>query len=108
MIFLPQGAGPKSADEILAGPPELAGNAAIPRKRVAMKSRRTPEGYAMEIGLSWDCLAALKAARKSMLGFTISVRDHGADFMERRRVIWAGDDKNYIDTARFGLLRLAE
>jgi hypothetical protein len=108
LIFLPKGSGETSADSIFTGPEELVGNALFSLKQTAMKTRRTPEGYVMEIGISWASLKALNVARKPLMGFSVSVRDHGSDFMARKRVIWAGDDKNYIDTSRFGLLLLSE
>ncbi len=104
LIFIPKGDGEKSKDEILKGADLYAGNAKFPLDKVAMKTSRTADGYAMEIGIPWECLTALGVERKSVVGFTVSIRDHGKDYTERKRAIWTGADDNYKDTSKFGLL----
>ncbi|MBN8217386.1 MAG: hypothetical protein J0L75_12145 [Spirochaetes bacterium] len=98
--------GPASKDEVNKGPDVYAGNKNFPADKVSMKTTRSGEGYLMEIGIPWECFSALGYKKKSLIGFAASVRDLGKNYEERARAFWAGDNDNYRDTSKFGLLLL--
>ncbi|MEK6795787.1 MAG: sugar-binding protein [Spirochaetota bacterium] len=96
--------GTSSKGEVLKGPLSFAGNKAFPAEHVAMKTTRSADGYIMEIGIPWDAFAAMGVERKSSIGFSAAIRDMDKNFQERGRAFWSGNDNNYKDTSRFGLL----
>ncbi|MDZ4199555.1 MAG: sugar-binding protein, partial [Kiritimatiellia bacterium] len=99
--------GRSGEDEVNKGPQQYQeGNRNFPAEKVRFATTRVPGGYEARIAIPWDALENLKVSRKSMLGFSLSVRDVDSRFRERRRVFWSGGNDNFQNTHRFGLLLL--
>ncbi len=72
----------------------------------AYRAERTAAGWSADLRIPRAVIDALAGMRPRAIGFSVAVRDVGADWRERRRTIWAGGNDNYRDTRGFGLLLL--
>ncbi|MCK6488297.1 MAG: hypothetical protein L6R48_08215 [Planctomycetes bacterium] len=98
---LPPGRAPAAQARLI-----VCGNPAFPADQAAYRAERTPAGWGADLRIPWTAVEALAGRRPRAIGFSVSVRDVGSDWRERRRAIWAGGNDNYRDTRGFGLLLL--
>ena len=96
----------KDAVDAQGGPAGI--NKTLDKASIKMVSQRDADGYAIEIFVPWSNFpGSFMPAPGSFLGFDLSVRDVDRDFLNVKRVIWAGDNDDYQFTDKFGVLVLA-
>lgn len=101
LLGLPPGQSPAATARLI-----VCGNPAFPPDQATYRAERTAAGWSAELRIPWAVIEALAGKRPRAIGFSVSLRDVGTDWRERRRVIWAGGNDNYRDTGAFGLLLL--
>ena len=77
---------------------------------VEMASRKTSDGYIMEIRMPWLNVRGFKPEAGALLGIDYALNDADSDYKDGRtfksKIVWHGTEKNYMTTELYGLMRL--
>ncbi|MBM4049655.1 MAG: hypothetical protein FJ279_31555, partial [Planctomycetes bacterium] len=76
---------------------------------LALSSRRTPQGYALEVRIPWRSFGAYAPKPGSAVGLDLGLDDVDiAQATERKaQMMWAGTSRNFVDASGFARGRLA-
>jgi hypothetical protein len=102
-FFIPPVAGsPQPECGVFQGGSKLAG--------VRIASKRTADGYTLEIALPWSNVPGFTPAKGAVLCADLAINDADENFKDARevksKILWHGDANAYATTANYGLWKL--